>query len=86
VAAAEAKKAAEKRRLELLAKVERKFFSADRDSDCTGRGLPPYRWEYSGGTFAEDAELAALDGCRSPYSYQGNTTFCCPRAPGPWGF
>ena len=53
---------------------------SDPDSYCTGHGWPPYKFEYSGGTYAEDAQVAAADGCRPfPDTSGENTFFCCPK-------
>jgi len=70
----------------LRLKVIRKYYDDSPDSSCTGKGFPPYRWDYSGGTFAEDAEVADVDGCRPLFQMQENTTFCCPKSPRPLGF
>ena len=68
-------------------RVRRSYFSEEPDSSCTGKGLPPYHWDYSGGTYSEDDEVAAADGCRALYSMGGqNTDFCCPKSPSPLGF
>ena len=68
--------------IEVRLRVQAKYFSEDPDSMCTGKGFPPYHWDYSGGTFAEDEEIAEADGCRALYSMGGqNTDFCCPKAP-----
>jgi hypothetical protein len=65
---------------ELRSKVRRSFWSVESDGTCAGKGLPPYRWTYEGGTFGEDAEVARADGCRPLFEHQ-NTTFCCPKKP-----
>lgn len=74
--------AAKERRVEQLrAKVKKKYWDSEPDSHCTGKGMPPYKWSYEGGTFAEDAEVARADGCTPAYGYAENTSFCCPAAP-----
>lgn len=80
-AEAEAQAAAIER---LRRKVRRTYESAEPDSLCTGKGLPPYRWEYAGGPFAEDQVVAHADGCRAPFTHAENTAFCCPRKPNAW--
>jgi hypothetical protein len=70
----------------LRAKVQHKYLDEEPDSLCTGKGLPPFRWSYEGGTFAEDAEVATADGCQSPFTLAENTTFCCPKRPVTLGF
>lgn len=64
-------------------KVEAKFWSLDRDGECTGKGWPPFRKSYEGGTFEEDDLVALAAGCvhlfpgtREPQLF---TIFCCPR-------
>jgi hypothetical protein len=91
--AAETKAADEKRKADADAqaqavalakqKVEAKFWSFDRDGECTGHGWPPYRKTYEGGTFEEDELVALAAGCvhlfpgmRDPQLF---TVFCCPR-------
>ena len=73
---------AKSERLKLLRlKVHRKYGGDEPDSYCTGKGLPPYMWNYVGGTFLEDAEVSLSDGCKSAYDLSENTTFCCPDKP-----
>jgi hypothetical protein len=67
----------------LRLKVHRKYLGDGPDSFCTEKGLPPYRWNYVGGTFSEDAELAHSDGCKSAYGLSENTSYCCPDKPQP---
>jgi len=91
--AAETKAADEKRKADADAqaqavalakqKVEAKFWSFDRDGECTGHGWPPFRKTYEGGTFEEDELVALAAGCvhlfpgmRDPQLF---TVFCCPR-------
>lgn len=64
-------------------KVAAKFWSLDRDGECTGNGWPPFRKSYEGGTFEEDDLVALAAGCvhlfpgtREPQLF---TIFCCPR-------
>jgi len=64
-------------------RVEAKFWSLDRDGECTGHGWPPFRKSYEGGTFEEDDLVALAAGCvhlfpgtREPQLF---TIFCCPR-------
>ncbi len=67
----------------LRGKVTAKYAApGDPDPICTGHGMPPYRWFYEGGTFAEDAEVATADGCQQLMTE--STIFCCPRKPTPW--
>lgn len=65
----------------LRSKITRKHGGYEPDGTCTGKGLPPYWWEYTGGTFAEDAEVAAADGCSPKGQSRENTDFCCPKGP-----
>lgn len=64
----------------LRQRVKRKYDAPEPDSLCTGKGLPPYRWYYEGGSFDEDAEVASSDGCVAAF-VTNNTTFCCPKKP-----
>ena len=67
----------------LKAKIQRKYSSSSPDAYCTGKGLPPYLWDYTGGTFTEDAELATSEGCASLFPGDpSNISFCCSRKPG----
>lgn len=67
---------------ELRSRIQIKWVSADPSGDCAGRGLPPYWWQYTGGTYAEDAELAQADGCVTKTNFRGqDTDFCCPQRP-----
>lgn len=51
----------------------------DKDSTCTGNGLPPYMKSYEGGTFEQDALVAEADGCsRQGVTHLPDTWFCCP--------
>jgi hypothetical protein len=64
-------------------KVEAKFWSLDRDGECTGNGWPPFRKSYEGGTFEEDDLVALAAGCVHLFpgtrEAQLFTIFCCPR-------
>jgi len=80
VAAAQAE-ANEARLKTLRAKITKKYWGAEPDGGCTGKGLPPYKWDYEGGTFAEDRELAVADGCRPAFGFAENTSYCCPQKP-----
>jgi len=74
----------------LRKRITKKYFDRDPDSICQGKGLPPYRWDYTGGTFAEDRTVALSDGCQTPHVEHGydvsgdQTDFCCPQAPRGW--
>ena len=61
--------------------MKRKYWDEDPDGQCTGKGLPPYRWDYEGGTYAEDAEVAAADGCKKLHTAVEIQTYCCPQKP-----
>jgi multidrug efflux pump subunit AcrA (membrane-fusion protein) len=74
-----AKDAAEARIRTLRAKVRRTYPSEEPDGTCQGKGLPPYLWEYQGGTYAENGAVAAADGCK--VSGIVDTAYCCPRKP-----
>jgi hypothetical protein len=65
----------------LRRKVKRKYWSEEPDGQCTGKGFPPYRWDYEGGTFAEDEKVAKADGCTKLYQTQEIQTYCCPTRP-----
>lgn len=71
---------------DLRLRVQRKYYDDSPDSLCTGKGMPPYRWSYEGGTFAEDMEVATADGCQKPFNVQEDTSYCCPKSPNPLGF
>ncbi len=64
-----------------IVKVRRRYWDEETDSECTGKGLPPYRWDYEGGTWAEDEEVAKADGCTKLHSVKQLQTYCCPKAP-----
>jgi hypothetical protein len=66
----------------LKEKVASKYRSSEPDSICTGKGMPPYRWDYSGGTFAENEEVATSEGCMKTFGVPESTSYCCPRRPG----
>lgn len=85
-ATASAAAAASAARLDSLrAKVHRSFNDPNPDDDCQGEEKPPYLWVYSGGTYAEDAEVAHADGCRSWLGHsKSNNTYCCPMKPHVW--
>lgn len=72
---------AEARVEKLREKVTRKFADRDKDNECLGKGFPPYRWEYGGGTFAEDREVAESDGCKKLHYSAELQVYCCPRVP-----
>jgi len=66
------------------AKVHRAYDGRDPDGQCQADGKPPYREDYTGGTYDENEMVALSDGCvhlferhstRSP----NDNTFCCPR-------
>ncbi|HEU4407787.1 MAG TPA: hypothetical protein VFS43_21160 [Polyangiaceae bacterium] len=78
-AAAEAQK---KRVAALRAKVRPKWIGFDPDGDCTGKGLPPYRKAYEGGTYDEDELVAYADGCQHLFTRRNSMNdvyFCCPQ-------
>jgi hypothetical protein len=61
--------------------VKTKWHSFDRDAQCTGKALPPFRKEYEGGTFDQNEKVALYDDCKSPYESRDDAlrnTFCCP--------
>lgn len=63
-------------------KVKRKSWGSSPDGDCTGKGLPPYRISYEGGTYDEDEMVAVADGCSHLYERRNtmnDSTFCCPK-------
>ena len=80
-----AQAAAAQRMAQLKQKVSKKYWDAEPDSDCTGKGLPPYRWDYSGGTYAEDQEVAEGDGCTKLYQFVEIQDYCCPQKPNTFG-
>lgn len=83
--AATAAREAEARRVATLRqKVTRKYDGTEPDSECTGKGFQPYRWDYSGGTFAENQEVASADGCRKLHQTVEIQVYCCPKKPGAW--
>lgn len=65
----------------LRQKVSVKWWGFEKDGQCTGKGLPPYRKDYEGGTFDENEKVAKYDGCVSPFQSRDDAlrnTFCCP--------
>lgn len=49
-AAAKAAAEAQAKRVAMLkVKVRKKFWDREPDGGCTGKGLPPYKWDYEGG-------------------------------------
>lgn len=80
--AARAAREAEAQRVATLRqKVTRKYDGTEPDTECTGKGLPPYRWDYGGGTFAENQEVASADGCRKLHQTVEIQVYCCPKKP-----
>lgn len=65
----------------LRLKVKRKYWDDEPDGECTGKGLPPYRYSYEGGTYAEDEEVAVADGCRKLHGTVELQVYCCPTKP-----
>lgn len=66
----------------LRGKIRRKAWGSEPDAECSGKGLPPYRISYEGGTFEEDELVAEADGCTHLFQKRGNandSVFCCPR-------
>ncbi|WP_437607322.1 hypothetical protein WMF20_41950 [Sorangium sp. So ce834] len=66
----------------LKSKVRVKSWGAEPDAECSGKGLPPFRKSYEGGTFEEDELVAEADGCTHLFQRRGNmndSVFCCPR-------
>jgi hypothetical protein len=47
----------------------------------SGQGAARYRWNYEGGTYAENAELAGINGCSKPFAPVEDVSFCCPMKP-----
>jgi hypothetical protein len=90
--AAEAKAAEEQRKAQAEArakavinakrKVQVTSSGDERDGNCAGKGLPPYRKYFEGGTFEEDDLVATAAGCVRlfPNSQipENMTTYCCP--------
>jgi hypothetical protein len=65
----------------LRQKVSVKWWGTEKDGTCMGKGLPPYRKDYEGGTFDENEKVAKHDGCVSPFQSKDDAlrnTFCCP--------
>lgn len=75
------REAAARRIASLKQKMTKKYSDRDPDSECTGKGLPPYRWDYGGGTFAENQEVAEADGCRKLHQTVEIQVYCCPQRP-----
>lgn len=82
---AAAAKAAEAARLQRVAtlktKVQKRYWDEDTDGECTGKGLPPYRWSYEGGTYSEDREVAEADLCVKLHQTVELQVYCCPQRP-----
>jgi hypothetical protein len=81
----QAEATAEKQRIAALrAKIHRAYDGFDPDGDCQSNGYPPFREDYTGGTYDENEEMALADGCthlfqkHSMHSPNDNT-FCCPK-------
>lgn len=70
----------------LRQKITKKYWANKPDGECTGKGLPPYRWDYEGGTYAEDQTVAEAEGCVKLHQTVELQTYCCPDAPqtSPW--
>jgi len=77
----EAERAKAARLAQLKERITRKYWDTEPDGVCTGKGMPPYKYDYTGGTFAENREVAYSEGCQSPYTSNDSTTFCCPKRP-----
>lgn len=65
----------------LREKVKRKYSGDEPDRECTGKGLPPFRWDYEGGTYAEDEQVAKADGCTKLHQTIELQVYCCPKRP-----
>ena len=82
---AAAAKAADAARVQHVAalktKVQKRYWDEDTDGECTGKGLPPYRWSYEGGTYAEDREVAEADSCVKLHQSVELRVYCCPEKP-----
>ncbi|MCC6555978.1 MAG: hypothetical protein IT372_23705 [Polyangiaceae bacterium] len=83
--AEERRKAAEAEQATRIEALRRKItiesYGFERDSECTGKGLPPFRKNYSGGTYDEDELVALADGCAHLFQRRNNmndSIFCCP--------
>lgn len=63
---------------ELRSKVSRARVGKGRNAICAGKDLPPYRWDYSGGTYAENQEIAEDDGCVKLHKMEDSQWYCCP--------
>lgn len=66
---------------ELRKTVRIKWWGDEKDAQCVGKGLPPFRKDYEGGTFDENEKVALHDGCKSPFQTRDDSirnTFCCP--------
>ena len=85
-AAQEAAKDREAAQASALAEAKRvvvgKYFGSRgrRDGSCTGKGLPPYRFEFEGGTYSQNALVATSARCVPLYpgSPISMNDFCCP--------
>jgi hypothetical protein len=70
------------RRIETLRQVvKRRYWGMEPDGDCTGKGLPPFKWDYTGGTYSQDHDVAVADGCMRLYHSEELQTYCCPKRP-----
>jgi hypothetical protein len=67
---------------DLRGKVRKKYWGHEPDGECTGKGLPPLKIDYEGGTDKEDEAVALDDGCQHLFASEGTTAsrvFCCPK-------
>jgi hypothetical protein len=68
----------------LRAKIHRAYDGRDPDGECQSNGYPPYREDYTGGSYDENETVALGDGCvhlfqkHSMHSPNDNT-YCCPK-------
>jgi hypothetical protein len=80
---AEARKRADARRAAAVAQAKQVVrkrpweLPGRRDAKCTAEGLPPYIYDYEGGTAEQNEVLAAADGCARLFTSNASI-FCCP--------
>ncbi len=67
----------------LRAKITRKAWASDKGGQndaCLGDSLPPYRYHFGGGSYADIAKVAKADGCKHYGPPDDNRAdWCCPK-------
>ncbi len=66
--------------------VRAEWYGTERDGECAGKGYPPYRVDFLGGTFAQNEMVATSKGCVHLFEKHSTTSptdnvYCCPCCP-----